>query len=1018
LPSMSDLPIAVRVYPDLKPTQPQRKAPQIDGMLVFDCETRTDKTQALTFGSYRFLVAGRCLEEGLFYADDLAADEREVLERYAREHRADTDPRGIRERDIPSNPDLMLLPIADFRTLLYRVAYKGRGLLVAFNFPFDVSRCALEYVESRDRFLGGFTFQFFQYRDKTGQLRPHPYRPGIAVKHMDSKRALKGFTGTVDPDKVDQIPEGQLKPKKGYVFRGHMLDLRTLAFALTDRSLSLEGACDLFGVEHGKQKVGQHGIITPEYIDYNRRDVLASTELGTKLLAEYALHPVELQVTKAYSPASIGKAYLQAMGVTPIMARMPDFPKRYCGYAESAFFGGRASAHVRKVPVPVVYCDFLSQYSSCNVLMGLWQFVTAREIRVIEDCREELAALLRAVTPEWVLDASNWKYLAGFARIVPDGNVLPLRAKYRGNSWQIGVNYVHASSGDPKDGLWYAWPDLAASVLLTGKVPRIVEAFRLAPIGKAKGLKQLAFRGQVPIDPRSQDFFQAVIEERARLAARTDLSETERDRLRRSLKTLGSATSYGIFAQMDRQESDKEVALTCYGIDPEPYPCKVKHPEAPGEYCFPPLASLITSGGHLLLALLERLVTDRGGTYAMEDTDSMAIVASRRGGLVACPGGPYTMKGRGEAIRALSWEQVAEIVALFAQLNPYDRTAVPYSILKIEDDNFDPKTGKQRELWCLAISAKRYVLFLRDRNGDPELLRKGVNNGEDGWSQHGLGHLLNPSDPTSEDRSWIAQAWLGIVRRSLGLATEPLPFADRVALGQVTVSSPEVLRPLAKLNAGKAYGQQIKPFNFILTCHVAPYGHPADADPERFHLIAPYETDSRKWLALPWIDQYSSKHYRISTTLATGTRQIARVKSYGDVLEEYEYHEEAKCADASGAPCDKQTVGLLQRRHVAIEWPPHFIGKESNKLEDVGKGTVSDAADVYTEYPVPQHDVWMTKVLPFLRQVRAQDIIEATGISRRTVQRIRNQQTKPTAEHRLLLETFAKRQELLSPRRV
>ncbi len=203
---------------------------------------------------------------------------------------------------------------------------------------------------------------------------------------MDSKRALKGFTGAIDPDKVDQIPEGDLKPKKGYVFRGHMLDLRTLAFALTDRSLSLEGACELFGVEHGKQKADQHGIITPEYIDYNRRDVLASTELAAKLLAEYALHPIELQVTKAYSPASIGKAYLQAMGVTPIMARMPDFPKRYCGYAESAFFGGRASAHVRKVPVPVVYCDFLSQYSTVNVLMGLWQFVTAREIRVDRGC--------------------------------------------------------------------------------------------------------------------------------------------------------------------------------------------------------------------------------------------------------------------------------------------------------------------------------------------------------------------------------------------------------------------------------------------------------------------------------------------------------------------------------------------------------------------------------------------------------------------------------------------------------
>ena len=119
-----------------------------------------------------------------------------------------------------------------------------------------------------------------------------------------------------------------------------------------------------------------------------------------------------------------------------------------------------------------------------------------------------------------------------------------------------------------------------------------------------------------------------------------------------------------------------------------------------------------------------------------------------------------------------------------------------------------------------------------------------------------------PADPTSEDRSWIAQAWLGIVRRSLGLATAPLPFADRVAVGQITVSSPEVLRPLAKGNVGKSYAAQIKPFNFILSAHIAAFGHPPDADPEHFHLIAPYETDPRKWLALPWIDQYSGKQYR------------------------------------------------------------------------------------------------------------------------------------------------------------
>jgi hypothetical protein len=135
--------------------------------------------------------------------------------------------------------------------------------------------------------------------------------------------------------------------------------------------------------------------------------VLATYELTEKLLAEYALHPIQLQVTKAYSAASIGKAYLEAMGITPLLTRMPDFPKRYLGYAQSAFFGGRASAHVRKVPVPVVYTDFLSQYSTVNVLMGLWGFVTASDIRVIEDAREDLAAMLREemwsqnVTIDW-----------------------------------------------------------------------------------------------------------------------------------------------------------------------------------------------------------------------------------------------------------------------------------------------------------------------------------------------------------------------------------------------------------------------------------------------------------------------------------------------------------------------------------------------------------------------------------------------------------------------------------------
>ena len=48
-----------------------------------------------------------------------------------------------------------------------------------------------------------------------------------------------------------------------YGFRGHFLDLRTLAFVLTDRGHSLDSACKAFGVEQRKITVERHGVVTP-----------------------------------------------------------------------------------------------------------------------------------------------------------------------------------------------------------------------------------------------------------------------------------------------------------------------------------------------------------------------------------------------------------------------------------------------------------------------------------------------------------------------------------------------------------------------------------------------------------------------------------------------------------------------------------------------------------------------------------------------------------------------------------
>jgi hypothetical protein len=1003
------LPVAIRVFPALERSphavSRNKKWRLPNAMLVCDTETRTEASQRLTFGSYRFFVGNELREEGLFYADDLPVKDRRTLERYvAAQNRG-----ALRPGEVP----LLLLTRRKFLTKFYKALYKGHALLVGFNLPFDLSRIAFASRSARGRFAGGFSLALWSYI-KNEIERPDTHRPSIGIKHIDSKRALKGFTARYRPDRLDLIPEDSStgEPEKGYKFRGHMLDLRTLAFALTDRGYSLESACKAFGVEHGKQSVTRHGVVTKKYIDYNRRDVQATSELAVKLLAEYAKHPINLQPTKAYSPASIGKAYLKAMGIVPILERQPDFPLSHVGFAQTAFFGGRTSAHIRKVPVPVVPVDFLSMYPTVNALMGLWKFVIARGIRVVTGCQKEVEMFLRRLTPEKLLLPSTWKKLPAFVRVVPNGDLLPSRAKYSSasNDWQVAVNHLYATDHAASEGLWFSLPDVAASVLLTGKVPKIVDAFKLLPIGKVTDLRPVRLGGEVWVNPRSQDLFRTVIEQRKGLGRKKGISREDVDRLDKSLKVLANATSYGIFAEMNRQETEKRVKVQCQGIDHQPYECSVIHPEKPGEFCFPPLASLITGAARLMLALLDHSVSELGGTYATEDTDAMTLVATEQGGTVPCKGGNLLIKDGTKGIRALTWKQIRQIVAKFEALNPYDRKVIPGSILKIEDDNFDPVTGKQRQLHCLAISAKRYALFLKPKNRKPALLRKGTNNKKDRWSRHGLGHLLNPTDPEASDRNWTAAVWDAIVRKSLGLRVKELKFAHLPAIGRTTVSSPALMRCLESLNAGKSYPEQIKPFNFLQTCHVSPFGHPAGVDPEAFHLVTPYDPDPRTWLDKEWIDQYTDKRFRITTRGHCGSKQTARVKTYGDIVAEYEFHPESKCADSFGNPCERQTTGLLGRRHIKID-QIKCIGKESNSLENVDAGMVHSEKNAYTEYVDPKRDEWTTKIRPALKQIALSELVKACGkrLSRRELIELRAGRSRPHRTNQDLLASLLRK---------
>ena len=94
-------------------------------------------------------------------------------------------------------------------------------------------------------------------------------------------------------------------------------------------------------------------------------------------------------------------------------------------------------------------------------------------------------------------------------------------------------------------------------------------------------IQSRALRGEADIDPRSQDFFRAVVEERKRAEAR----EGKESWRAKGLKVLANATSYGIYAQMTRHElaPDRREHVTVYERADDPHSYPTSAPEDPGD---------------------------------------------------------------------------------------------------------------------------------------------------------------------------------------------------------------------------------------------------------------------------------------------------------------------------------------------------------------------------------------------------------------------------------------------------
>lgn len=198
--------------------------------------------------------------------------------------------------------------------------------------------------------------------------------------------------------------------------------------------------------------------------------------------------------------------------------------------------------------MPVVLTDFSSQYPTINSLLGNPEIFNAAWLS-FEDVTDEIRGLVERITLDDCFDSLTWKALKFFARIRPDNDVVPVRAEYTddGVTKNIGVNYFTSN-----ESIWLSGPDVIASKPLAGRVPRIEKAIRMVPYGQQKGLRPISLRGMVDVDPRTDDLFRVMVEQK-------QVYKDTNPALSYFLKICANSTSYGMFYELTPQKQSEPV---------------------------------------------------------------------------------------------------------------------------------------------------------------------------------------------------------------------------------------------------------------------------------------------------------------------------------------------------------------------------------------------------------------------------------------------------------------------------
>jgi hypothetical protein len=937
-------------------------------LLVLETVTTTDIAQRLLAVVFRHYVDGDLVDEGVILSDGVSANDRLLVALYAATHLADLSP-GFSRMVI--GRCLRVLTRTEFlREIFYPVAYDRHGVVVGFDLAFSLSRLAGEVVPCQD---GSFRLLML------GEVKTKPRSDGFVRKPEWS--AWPGCPDILiaprgeDAVAISFAPQSEMATtplpggkrvsavswdSRGGQWHGALVQLTQVMDALRGAKHTFAGACQAYGVSFDTAPASDDRL-GDELLDRCRAVVRATAELWLAIQPGLALHAdSNVEAHRVHSAASFARGYWKASGID----RAPKISQHLAAIGAACFTGARVESCIVRHSVPIAVFDRSAAYLRDAVVLGTEELLLAQRLGTRSAKQAFTRFLKKGDLLERTADPAVCRWLGRlFVEVRPHGEPWHVRAWFQDRS---APSLVTASFFF--DGAWWVSAfDVVVAMLYSGSCPEIRQVVELVPYGQRE-------RGPVRLaggSPVHGDLLLGMLRRQIQLERQGDDSGST------GFKPMRNSAAFGLLAQMIRLYGTP-ARRQVWGVD-GPRTTVARY-ELAGELTCLPLAAAITAFGRFQLARVDVKVRDLGGVVAAMDTDSVSVIATRRGGLVPCPGGDQRLPDGTEAVYALSFAEVHRVFRGEAWANPVGRQSA-----------WGAKYGTLHdEAFLFGICNKRTAIYGRDPDGDVILLHA---------SEILLGgRYLSPTGSekrgSSGARLWVEEAW----RYLIDSGRHPRPaWWSTPAVRGVAIGSPEALARYSKALGVTAFGT-------LCQAELAPGHHWALSGP-----VCAYNADPKAWRH--WRDAKTTRPTEPITEeeLAQGKAGDGPViATLGGVLDRW-----FAATDPRYEPCSPPEdgclpVGLLRPRPItSLQALAELIGKESTVWGEAFAGEIElDDPDWLSSFGTIA-DPWTDVVIPALKRLDPEEVARHAKRHERKVREVLAGRADPHPETRQRLIEMA-----------